>query len=142
MTTRTVIPQMKYYADAADYNNPGSFTSMIQMKSRLETLEEATKRTIYEEELEKKRNSINKNIIYYVDKNDYKNPGTFTSMIQMKSRLETLEEKQKREEKEGKNLEKLEGEEKDKIEKLKKEKLEKECIEQCQNMENGYAEKV
>jgi tRNA(Ile)-lysidine synthase TilS/MesJ len=134
MTTRQVIPQMKYYADAADYNNPGSFTSMIQMKSRLETLEEATKRTIYEEELEKKRNSINKNIIYYVDKNDYKNPGTFTSMIQLKSRLETLEEKQERE--------KLEGEEKDKIEKLKKEKLEKECIEQCQNMENGYAEKV
>ena len=134
MTTRTVIPQMKYYADAADYNNPGSFTSMIQMKSRLETLEEATKRTIYEEELEKKPNSINKNIIYYVDKNDYKNPGTFTSMIQLKSRLETLEEKQERE--------KLEGEEKDKIEKLKKEKLEKECIEQCQNIENGYAEKV
>ena len=126
MTTRTVIPQMKYYADAADYNNPGSFTSMIQMKSRLETLEEATKRTIYEEELEKKRNSINKDIIYYVDKDDYKNPGTFTSMIRMKSRLETLEEKQERE--------KLEGEEKDKIEKLEKEKLEKECIEQCQNM--------
>ena len=79
MTTRQVIPQMKYYADAADYNNPGSFTSMIQMKSRLETLEEATKRTIYEEELEKKRNSINKDIIYYVDKDDYKNPGTFTT---------------------------------------------------------------
>jgi len=134
MTTRQVIPQMKYYADAADYNNPGSFTSMIQMKSRLETLEEATKRTIYEEELEKKRNSINKDIIYYVDKDDYKNPGTFTSMIQMKSRLETLEEKQERE--------KLEGEEKDKIEKLEKEKLEKDYIEQCQNMENGYAEKV
>ena len=82
MTTRQVIPQMKYYADAADYNNPGSFTSMIQMKSR----------------------------------------------------LETLEEKQERE--------KLEGEEKDKIEKLEKEKLEKDYIEQCQNMENGYAEKV
>ena len=133
MTTRQVIPQMKYYADAADYNNPGSFTSMIQMKSRLETLEEATKRTIYEEELEKKRNSINKdNIIYYINKDDYNTPGLITSMIQMKSRLETLEEKQKREEKL----------EKEKLEKLEKEKLEKDCIEQCQNMENGYAEKV
>ena len=125
MTTRQVIPQMKYYADAADYNNPGSFTSMIQMKSRLETLEEATKRTIYEEELEKKRNSINKdNIIYYINKDDYNTPGLITSMIQMKSRLETLEEKKKREEKL----------EKEKLEKLEKEKLEKDCIEQCQNM--------
>jgi hypothetical protein len=136
MTTRKVIPQMKYYADAADYHSAGSFTSMIQMKSRLETLEEATKRTIYEEELEKKRNSINKDIIYYVDKDDYKTPGTFTSMIQMKSRLETLEEKQKREEKEREQEGEQEGE------KLEREKLERDFIEQCQNMENGNAEKV
>ena len=112
MTTQLlVIPQMKYYIDAADYNTPGEITSFVQMKTRLETLEEATKRTIFEQEWAKKCNSENK---YYVDKADYDTPGTITSFIQMKTR----EEPQIRE------------------------KREFNFAEHCKNLEKGYAERV
>jgi hypothetical protein len=111
MTTQLlVIPQMKYYIDAADYNTPGEITSFIQMKTRLETLEEATKKTIFEQEWAKKCN-LKK---MYVDKADYDTPGIITSMIQMK----TKEEPQIRE------------------------KPEFNFAEHCKNLEKGYAEKV
>jgi hypothetical protein len=97
MTTPLVICQLKMYVDAADYYAPGAITSMIQMKSRLETLEEATKRTIFEQEWTKKCNPKNEHYKMYIDKADYDTPGVITSMIQMKSRLETLEETQIRE---------------------------------------------
>lgn len=50
MATPNVIPQMKYYIDAADYNTPGETTCMIQMKTRLETLEEAIQREKWEQD--------------------------------------------------------------------------------------------
>ena len=94
MTTQLlVIPQMKMYVDAVDYNEPGALTSMIQMKTRLETLEEATKRTIFEQEWAKKCNPKNE---HYIDKADYDAPGIITSMIQMKTLKET-QIKEKRE---------------------------------------------
>ena len=90
MTTQLlVIPQMKYYVDAVDYNEPGALTSMIQMKTRLETLEEATKRTIFEQEWAKKCNPKNEHYKMYVDKADYDAPGIITSMIQMKTSEKT-----------------------------------------------------
>ena len=95
MTTSKVICQMKYYVDAADYNTPGEITSMIQMKTRLETFEEAIQREKREQEWDNKYPvKYYKN---YIDKTDYDTPGIITSMIQMKTRLETEEEKYKRE---------------------------------------------
>jgi hypothetical protein len=95
MTTPIVIRQMKYYVDAPDYNTPGEITSMIQMKTRLETLEEAIQREKREQEWAKKHPV--KHYKYYIDKTDYDTPGAITSLIQMKTRLETEEEKYKRE---------------------------------------------
>ena len=92
MTTLLVIRQLKMYVDAADYDSFGAITSMIQMKTRLETLEEATKRTIFEQEWDKKCNPKNEHYKSYIDKTDYDAPGVITSMIQMKTRLDTLEE--------------------------------------------------
>jgi hypothetical protein len=108
----TVICKMKTtYIDVPDYSS-GTFTTLI--KTQLETLEEATKRTIYEIELDKKCKAITDNYITYLDPEDYYSSGTFTSMIRMKTRLKPLE----------------------------KENQEKECNIKCQNMENGCAEKV
>ena len=73
-------------------NSSGTFTTLT--KTRLETLEEATKRTNYEIELDKKCKAITDNYITYLDKEDYYSSGTFTSMIRMKTRLKTLEEKE------------------------------------------------
>ena len=92
MTTLLVIRQLKMYVDAADYDSFGAITSMIQMKTRLETLEEATKRTIFEQEWDKKCNPKNEHYKSYIDKTDYDAPVVITSMIQMKTRLDTLEE--------------------------------------------------
>ena len=114
MTTLLVIRQMKMYVDAADYDAPRAITSMIQMKTRLETLEEATKRTIFEQEWDKKCNPKNEHYKMYIDKVDYDASRAITSMIQMKTKEETQI----------------------------REKNEKTWNEQCQNMENGYTEKV
>lgn len=114
MATPNVIPQMKYYIDAADYNTPGETTCMIQMKTRLETLEEAIQREKWEQDWAKK--CIPKK--NYIDKADYDIPGIITSMTQMKSRLETEEETQIRE------------------------KREFNFTEHCQNLEKSYAERL
>jgi hypothetical protein len=115
MTTQLlVIPQIKMYVDAADYNTPGEITSFVQMKTRLETLEEATNRTIFEQEWAKKCNPKNIQYKMYIDKADYDTPGIITSMIQMKTQEETQI----------------------------REKPEFNFAEHCKNLEKGYAERV
>jgi hypothetical protein len=101
MTMQPIKPvqlKLKMYVDAHDYKSEGAITSMIQMKTRLETLEEATKRENWEQEWAKKHPV--KHYKYYIDATDYHKEGVITNLIQMKTRLETEEETQIRYQKE------------------------------------------
>jgi len=96
-----IIRKMKSYVDAVDFEAEGAITNMIQMKQRLETIEEAIQREKTEKEWEKEweKECAKKmpHYVSYIDDEEWNREGIVTSLIQMKQRLETEEETQKRE---------------------------------------------
>ena len=95
--TPLVVRKMKNYVDAVDFEAEGAITNMIQMKQRLETFEEAIQREKSEKEWAKEWAKEMPHYVSYIDDEEWNREGIVTNLIQMKQRLETEEETQKRE---------------------------------------------